>query len=104
MARATTAASAFSALCRPTVVPRDLADEPVTVANLELCVTRGRIRHDTPVGGRMRIRREALDRRPATHLQHLREILVRCIDDQPSVAGDGAQQQVELPLDRRDVG
>jgi len=28
---------------------------------------------------------------------------IRCVDDEPPVAGHGAQQQVELALDRRDV-
>ena len=48
-------------------------------------------------------RAEALDRRPATHVERLLQVRFVRVDDQAAVAGHRAQQQVELPLDRRDV-
>ncbi len=48
-------------------------------------------------------RGETLDRCPAPHAQHFVEVRLVGVDDQPAIAGHGAQQQVELFLDRGHV-
>ena len=47
---------------------------------------------------------EALDRRPAAHVDHVHHVGVAGVGDDQAVARHHAQQLMELPLDRRDVG
>ena len=88
----------------PEHAPGHRADPPLAVQQIELGVAALRLGHDPPVRAHALPRRETLDRSPAAHLQHLVEVGVRGVDDEPAVAGHRAQQEMELLLDRSHVG
>ncbi|MCW0466752.1 hypothetical protein NB705_003825 [Xanthomonas sacchari] len=50
------------------------------------------------------IKAEALHRGPAAHRQHLAQVRVLAVDDQPPAARHGPHQMMKLALDRGDVG